>query len=142
MRSTRLVALCFCAALLGVLLAPGARADEWNKKTIVTVNVPIEVSGHVLTPGTYIFKLEESLSYRQFVQIWSGDEQHFVATVLTIPTYRDEPTDRTVLRLGERAANAPPALVKWFYPGDVIGFEFLYPHNVRTNLSAAATTAD
>lgn len=142
MRCTRLVALSFCVALLGALLAPWVRADEWNKKTIITVKVPLEVSGHVLTPGTYVFKLENNVYFRDFVQIWSGDERHLIATVMAIPTYRDEPTDHTVLRLGERRGNAPQVLVKWFHPGDVVGFEFLYPRKLQRNVSTATTTAD
>jgi hypothetical protein len=141
MRFSKLLGFSLCAMLLGAVLAPGARADEWNKKTILTVNEPIEVSGHVLNPGTYVFKLAENLYYRQFVQIWTGDEQHFIATVITIPTYRDEPTDRTVFRFGERSARSPEVLLKWFYPGDSTGFEFLYPRYEYRQLTATAVDA-
>ena len=44
-----------CLAILFVTF--GARADEWNKKTILTFNQPVELPGIVLQAGTYVFKL-------------------------------------------------------------------------------------
>src|SRR5712692_10493794 len=47
-----------CLMLLGgTYFVPKVRADETNKKTIVTVNEPIQVPGKVLPAGTYVFKL-------------------------------------------------------------------------------------
>lgn len=140
MRLARLLGLSVCAVLLGAVLVPSAHADNWDKKTIFTVNVPIEVSGHILKPGTYIFKLAQNLYYRQFVQIWSVDEQHFITTVITIPVYRDEPADHTVFRLGETSRNSPEVLLTWFYPGDYTGFEFLYPRYEYRNLTALSSS--
>jgi hypothetical protein len=40
---TRLVVAMASVGLLGVALAPSARADEWNKKTTMTVSEPIQV---------------------------------------------------------------------------------------------------
>jgi len=37
-------------ALMGALFVPKVRADEWNKRTTVTVDQPIQVPGMVL-PG-------------------------------------------------------------------------------------------
>jgi len=37
-------------------LAPSARADEWDKQTIMTFNKPVEILGQVLPPGTYVFR--------------------------------------------------------------------------------------
>ena len=35
---------------------PEARADEWNKKTIVTFSGPVEIPGQVLQPGSLCFQ--------------------------------------------------------------------------------------
>jgi len=51
-------------ALLGSVSAPGARADEWNKKTVMTFNQPVEIPGQILPAGTYTFKLLNSPSDR------------------------------------------------------------------------------
>ncbi len=44
--------------IAGFSLAPAARADEWNKETIVTFSGPVQVPGKVLEAGTYVFKLD------------------------------------------------------------------------------------
>lgn len=139
MRLARLLGLTICTVLLGAVFVPSAHADRWDKRTIVTVNAPIEVSGHLLKPGTYIFMLAQNLYYRQFVQIWSADEKHFITTAITIPTYREESADHTVFRLGETSKNSPEVLLKWFYPGDFTGFEFLYPRYEYRNLTALSS---
>ncbi len=46
----RLVVAMASVGLLGVALAPSARADEWNKKTIMTVNEPIQVPNRYCLP--------------------------------------------------------------------------------------------
>ena len=54
----------FCMALLGAMLLPGARADDWNQKTVMTFSGPVEIPGvHLkgwgaLPAGTYVFKLQ------------------------------------------------------------------------------------
>jgi hypothetical protein len=127
MRFGRLFQLSLCVALLGAALSPLARADEWNKKTIVTVNDSIQIPGYILDPGVYVFKLAESQSNRNIVQVWTGDERQLITTILAIPAYRSEVTDDPVLRLDERPGDQPMALRKWFYPGDNYGQEFVYP---------------
>jgi hypothetical protein len=43
-----------CLMLLGgTFFVPKARADESDKKTIMTVNEPIQVPGKILPAGTY-----------------------------------------------------------------------------------------
>ena len=56
--------------LLGAAFAPNMAADEWNKKTILTVNEPIQVPNKVLPPGKYVMKLLSSPSDRHIVQIF------------------------------------------------------------------------
>ena len=112
--------------LVGAFLNP-ARADQWNKKTILTFSQPIEVPGKVLPAGTYTFKLLDSMSYRHIVQIWNEDGTQLITTILAIPNYRLEPTEDTVIKFRERPGDSPEALRAWFYPGDNFGQEFVYP---------------
>ncbi len=114
-------------AFLGATLAPGARADEWNKKTVMTFSQPVEIPGQVLPAGTYTFKLADSPSDRHIVQIFTADGSHVIATVLAINDYRLAPTGRTVVTFAERSGDNPEALKAWFYPGDNFGQEFVYP---------------
>jgi hypothetical protein len=62
------------------------KADDWNKKTVVTFSQPIEIPGGVVLPaGAYIFKLLDSSSNRHIVQIFNQDQTHIYATILAIP---------------------------------------------------------
>lgn len=126
MKSLRIVLL-VCAGLLGAVAVPRAKASEYNKKTVVTFNEPVEIPGMVLDPGSYVFKLADSLADRDVVQIFNRRETRLYATILAIPDYRMKPTGKTVITFEERAANSPEAIEAWFYPGDTYGDQFVYP---------------
>lgn len=124
-------------ALLGAVAAPGARADEWNKKTIMTFSQPVEIPGQILPAGTYTFKLLESPSDRHIVQVFNADGTQLIATILAINDYRLQPTGRTVVKFAEQPGDAPDALKAWFYPGDNFGQEFVYPKQRAAELALA-----
>jgi hypothetical protein len=127
------IAAAFCCALLLVILP--AAADQWNKKTIVTFSQPVELPGIVLPAGTYVFKLFDSLSNRNIVQVFNADETKIFTTILAIPNYRLEPSEETILRFDERPRDLPEALRAWFYPGDNFGQEFVYPKSRALQLA-------
>src|SRR6476619_4692351 len=135
-----------CMALMGVILAPGAKADDWNRKTVITFSGPVEIPGvhlagwGVLPAGTYVFKILDSLSDRHIVQIFSKDELTIYATILAIPNYRLKATDKTVMTFRERPAGEPEALRAWFYPGKNWGEEFVYPKAKAMVLAKATNT--
>jgi len=123
---------------LGIAFAPNARADEWNKKTILTVNEAIQVPNKVLPPGKYVIRLLDSPSDRHIVQIFNADETHLETTILAIPNYRLEPTGKTVFSFWETPPGQPKAMRAWFYPGDNFGQEFAYPKSTAMQIAAAA----
>jgi LPXTG-motif cell wall-anchored protein len=135
---TKTFASTSCLVLLAVagFTAP-ARADEWDKKTIITINDPVQVPNKVLEPGTYVFKLLDSQSDRHIVQIFNQDESHLITTILAIPNYRLQPTGKTKLAFWETPAGQPVALRAWFYPGDNFGQEFAYSAAMSAQISAA-----
>jgi len=124
--------------MLGVALSSSARADEWNKKTVLTVSEPIQVPNQVLPPGTYVIKLLDSPSDRHIVQIFNKDENHLFTTILAIPNYRIQPTGKTVFTFWETPPGQPKALRAWFYPGDNFGQEFAYPKSAAVQIAAVA----
>jgi hypothetical protein len=130
------LAIASVGLLAGAALAPTARADEWNKKTILTVNESIQVPNKVLPPGTYVMKLLDSPSNRHIVQIFDKDEQHLQTTILAIPNYRLEPTGKTQLQFWETPPGQPKALRAWFYPGDNFGQEFAYPKSEAMQIAS------
>jgi hypothetical protein len=128
MRSSILGVVALAAGSLG-LLAPQVQGDEWDQKTILTFSAPVEVPGRVLPAGTYVFKLLDSPSDRHIVQIYDKDEKQLIGTVLAVPDERLEPRGKTVITFDERSGGSPEALRAWFYPGNTIGQEFVYPHS-------------
>jgi hypothetical protein len=118
--------LCCAGALTGVI-APGARADEWNKKTILTFSGPVQVPGATLPAGSYVFKLADIPGNRHVVQVFDKDEKKIYTTLLSVPNQRSEPSDKPVILFSERATGSPQAVKVWYYPGDTIGDEFVYP---------------
>ena len=129
------IAAASCLGLASLMVMPTAQADQWNKKTILTVNEPIQVPGKVLQPGKYVMKLLDSPSNRHIVQIFNDREDQIQTTVLAIPNYRLQPTGKTEFQWWEVPAGQPKALRAWFYPGDNFGQEFAYPKNEAVQIA-------
>jgi len=130
MKVLKVFATALCLVTAFILSTPRAGADEWNKKTKVTFSEPVEVPGvgaQILPAGTYVFRLFDSQSNRNIVQILSEDEKHIYTTAIAINNYRMNPTDETVMRFRERGVGQPEAIRAWFYPGDRFGQQFVYP---------------
>jgi hypothetical protein len=125
-----------CLAVLGAGF-PEAKADEWNQKTVFTFSGPVEIPGQVLNPGTYVFKLMDSQSDRNIVQVFNKSEKHLYGTFLTISDYRLKPRGKTIITFEERAAGSPEAVKAWFYPGDNYGHQFVYPKVKAVELAKA-----
>jgi hypothetical protein len=123
------------AALLAACIAPYTFADENDKRTEVTFSGPVEVPGMVLPPGTYVFKLLDSESDRNVLQIFDKNGQHLVTTVLAVPDYRLRTPSKPIITFEERASNSPEAIKAFFYPGDNFGLQFVYPHNQAVKIA-------
>ena len=112
-------------ALLTITFAPSAKADEWDKKTVITVHEKIQIQGTTLEPGIYVMKLLDSPSDRRILQIFNAEETELQTTILANAAYRFEPTGDTRFTFAEVPAGQPPAISTWFYPGDNYGLQFL-----------------
>jgi len=115
---------------LCMIFTSSASAQPRSRKTVVTFSAPVEIPGvdaQILPAGTYVFKLLDSKSDRNIVQIFNKNQTHVFSTILAIPNYRLKATDKTVMTFAERAAGQPQAIRAWFYPGDNFGQEFVYP---------------
>jgi hypothetical protein len=135
MKIAKAVLFLLAITLAGFALQPSARADENNKKTVVTFSQPVEIPGAILPAGTYMFKLYDSFMDRKIVQVFNADGSHVIATILTINDYRLNVTDQTVMKFRERPADQPVALRAWFFPGDNFGYEFVYPKRRAVELA-------
>lgn len=128
-----------CSALfVAALIPPTARADDWNKRTLITFSDTVQVPGATLPAGTYVFKLAESNADRYIVQIFNEREDHVFATVLAIPDIHLTPRDKTVVSFYEAPVGQPTPVKAWFYPGDNIGREFVYTKHESALIAMAA----
>ena len=122
--------MCTVAAFVA-LGGSRARADEMDKRTVLTVNQPMQVTDRVLQPGTYVFAIlgghSDRYTDRYTVRIYNGDQSHVIDTIVTIPTYRVETTGKSHFTFWETPPGTARALRDWYYPGDSFGREFPYP---------------
>jgi LPXTG-motif cell wall-anchored protein len=134
------IAVAFTLTVLALASIGSARADEHNKQTMLTFSQPVEIPGQVLPAGTYMFKLADSEGDRHIVQVFTADGSRIIATVMAIPDYRLETSDQTVITFKEVPAGEPEAIQAWFYPGNKIGQEFVYPKSRAIRLARSAKT--
>ncbi len=137
MKTGRILMFLVGLALISSVWSQGMRAQDnlREKATKVTVTEPMQVPGMVLSPGEYVFRLNDSNSNRHIVHIFNKDETTLVTTVLAIPNVRLKPTDTGIMTYEERPIGQPVALEAWFYSGDTLGQQFVYPKAKAEELS-------
>jgi len=122
--------------LLAVLPA-SARADTWDQLTYFTFSAPVEIPGVALPAGTYMFKLTDADGSRNVIRVLSKDGSKVYSTFFAIPDERLTPTDKPVVTFEETPVGTPEAIKAWFYPGDTVGHEFVYPKDQAQRIAAA-----
>lgn len=125
-------------SVLAFTSAATVGAQSSSNKTVLTFSQPVEIPGRVLPAGTYTFKLADSMTDRHIVQIFNADASQIIATLMAIPNVRLTPTDKTVISFNETPAGTPEAIRAWFYPGNTVGQEFVYPKPRAAQLARAA----
>lgn len=141
MKRVKLVATAVVLAVLAVL-ATRVTAQESNtsERTFLTFSAPVEMPGVTLQAGTYVFKLADTPS-RNVVQVWEGDEKHMIGHWLFVQSERRDVTGDTVIMFKETREGTTPAVQYWYFPGEKIGKEFIYPKDQALRI-AARTGAD
>jgi len=109
---------------LMVLVSTTARADDFDEKTVFTLNQPVSIPGHVVLPaGSYVIKRLEAVN--PVVQILNASETKVYATLLPISDAVINPPDKPMFTFQEKAEGQPPALKTWYYPGRSTAYEFI-----------------
>ena len=142
MASIRKVALaCMTAAMVTISVNAGAQGPA-NQDTFFTFSQAVELPKTTLPAGTYFFQLMDSDSNRHIVKVMSQDRKQLHATLMAIPYYSNDrpPDDPQVRFLETPAANgaaATNAIKIWFYPGNSVGHEFIWPRDKAMQLAKA-----
>ncbi len=144
MISIRKAALaCVTAAMVALPLAAAAQTGPRNQDTFFTFSQEFELPNKTLPAGTYLFQLMDSDSNRHIVKVLSEDRKQLHTTLMAIPYYsNDRPSDEPQVRFMETpsgnssAAAGTNAIKIWFYPGNTVGHEFIYPRAQAMRIAA------
>ncbi len=127
MKRVTIFATAAVLALMAVFsLTAAAQQPDTRDRTIMTFSNAVELPGMRLEGGTYVFRLADTQG-RNVIQVLSSDEMNVLGQWLFIPAERLEVSGDTVVTFRETAANTTPAVQFWYYPGEKIGKEFIYP---------------
>src|SRR5687767_4587698 len=112
-----------------------------DKAIYFTFDQPVTVPQKTLPAGKYLFRLADSLSNRQIVQIYNAegpDGGKLAAMMMTLPVSRSDVPDGAEIRFLETPADAPAAIATYWYPGQRDGWEFIYPRSQATTIAKAS----
>jgi hypothetical protein len=140
MKRMKLFVITAVLAIVAVL-SFNAAAQETNasERTFLTFSNAFELPGLSLQPGTYVFKLADTPS-RNVVQVWDREEKNMLGHWLFVQADRPEVTSENVVMFRETPAGTPPAVQYWYFPGERIGKEFIYPKDQATRIARATGT--
>jgi hypothetical protein len=136
MKRVKLIATALALAALAVLTS-GVAAQETNtsERTFLTFSGAVEMPGVTLQPGTYVFKLADTPT-RNVVQVWDRDEKNMIGHWLFVQAERPQVSGETVVMFKETREGTTPAVQYWYFPGERIGKEFLYPKDQAQRIAA------
>jgi hypothetical protein len=126
MKTRKALAIAFGFVLALGPIAPAIWGSARDQATQLTFTQSVEIPGNVvLQPGTYWFTVADSTTDRNIVRVFDQNWQPITTTMAT-STQHNWTSDNTVLMFAVRSADQPNVLLKWYYPGDTMGHEFVY----------------
>jgi hypothetical protein len=128
----KVAAISFWLAFL--IAVPPVRADESNQATLFTFNQPVQIPGHVLPAGTYLFEIVNNFNH-EIVRISNADRTNVIALIQARPAVQKGFTGKAAIVLAERGMSQPAAIVAWSYQGRVEGHQFLYPKQLQEEVA-------
>ena len=136
MKRARLLATALVLAAMAVM-ADRITAQETNvrERTIMTFSAAVEMPGVTLQRGTYVFKLADTPA-RNVVQVWDQKEQHMIGHWTFVQAERPRVSEETIVMFRETTEGATPAVQFWYFPGEKIGKEFIYPKDQARRIAA------
>ena len=133
----RIVALSAFSIL--ALSIGSARAQPADYRTFFTFSAPVTLPGVTLPAGTYLFRLADPTTGRKVINVLSADGKRSLAMLHTIPNQLLTAPQNAEIRFMEVSANTPLPIKTWWYPGNAIGYEFIYPRSQALELAKVAS---
>ena len=136
MKRVTLIATALIVAVLAVLTSR-VTAQETNVQevTYLTFSNTVEMPGVTLPAGTYMFRLADTPS-RNVVQVLDREGKDIKGQWLFVQAERPAVTGDTVIMFKESREGATPAVQYWYFPGEKIGKEFIYPKDQALKIAA------
>jgi hypothetical protein len=123
------------ATVAATTIPIAAQETNTRERTIMTFSSAVEMPGVTLQRGTYVFKLADTPT-RNVVQVWDGKEKHMIGHWTFVQAERPRVTEETVVMFRETREGATPAVQFWYFPGEKIGKEFIYPKDQAKRIAA------
>ena len=114
------------AVMVGMSARVAAQNPVANERTFMTFSNTVEMPGVTLPAGTYVFRLADTPT-RNVVQVLSKDEKDILGQWTFVQAQRPKATEDTVVMFREQPEGTTAAVQYWYYPGETIGKEFVYP---------------
>lgn len=128
--------------LLFAATAVTAAQTRLDKAVYFTFSKAISLPAVTLPAGRYLFRLADSQVQRNIIMVYSGDGSKYYGTFMTIPdqyaTFGGKPPNDPQIRFMEAAAGSPTPVRSYYYPGERVGYEFVYPREQAMRLAKAA----
>jgi len=137
MRSDKLFRTMVGLGLGVTLCASAVQAQTEDKRTYFTFSAPIALPGATLPAGRYLFRIVDTTTSRKVIQVLSDDQKKPYAMMNTIPDQRRDPAKDATVAFYESARGTPAAVKSWWYPGETIGYQFIYPRAQAKQLAKA-----
>src|ERR1044071_7089515 len=139
-RMTTIATVLFLAVLAVLATRVSAQDSNVQERSFLTFSARVEMPGVTPPAGTYTFRLADTPS-RNVVQVLSRDEKEMLGQWTFVQAERPEGSGDTVIMFKENREGTTPAVQFWYYPGEKIGKEFIYP-KAQAQKIAARTGVD
>jgi len=135
MARVTLIVTALVIALVGAFSNTASAQTDTRDRTFLTFSGAVEMPGVTLPAGTYVFKLADTPS-RNVVEVWDREEKKMIGHWLFVQATRPDVSQETVVMFKETAAGQTPAVHFWYYPGEKIGKEFVYPKGQAVQIAS------
>jgi hypothetical protein len=139
MLSTRTFGLACAIAVFVCLVAAPVSAQPFDKRTLFTFSGPVSLPGVTLPAGQYLFRLANPTSSSKAVQVLNPEGNKTYGLFFTILAERPEPASSPEVRFMETASGTPAAIRTWWYPGERMGYEFIFPKEQARRFAMTAS---
>jgi hypothetical protein len=127
MRSAKAIRTMLGLGLSATLFASAVQAQPEDKRTYFTFSGPIALPSVTLPAGRYLFRIVDTTASRKVIQVLDENQKKPYTMVNTIPDQRRDPAKDATVVFYESPRGTPAAVKSWWYPGESIGYQFIYP---------------